>query len=76
MKKITVDREKKLVKLCFNNRFYKEPFIEQAIKDFSEICDIKKENGFIYLKPKKEEIKLETIGYEFYNYVLALIKNR
>lgn len=75
MKKIIVDKEKNLVKLSFNTRFYKEYFIDRAIKDFSHICNIRKENNLIYLEPKTEETRLETIGYEFYNYVLALIKN-
>lgn len=76
MKNVTVDKKKKSVKLSFNNCFYRQDFIDQAIRDFSEICDIKKEEDIICLKSKKEEkIDLKTVGYKFYNYVLVPMKN-
>jgi len=75
MEKVIVDKKERIVKLNFNNNFYKESLIDQAIQNFSEICDITKENTLICLKPKNKKIKLEKIGYEFYNHVLALIKN-
>lgn len=76
MKNVMVDKDKRLVKLSFNNKFYNQTFIDRAIQDFSKVCDIKKEEGLICIQPKEEAgVDLETIGYEFYNYVLALIKN-
>lgn len=75
MKKVVVDKKNKFVKLNFNKQFYKEEFIDLAIRDFSNICEIKKEEGSIILKPKEKELELDTLGYEFYNYILGLIKN-
>lgn len=75
MEKVIVDKKKRIVKLSFNHQFYKEDLIDQAITAFSEILNIKKKDGFIYLEPKNKEVELDNIGYEFYNYVLALIKN-
>lgn len=75
MKKIEIDKKNNLVKLRFNKHFYKEEFIDLAIKDFDNVCEIKKEKNVLNLKPKSKEIELETVGYEFYNYLLGLIKN-
>lgn len=75
MKRVIVDEEKGIVKLSFNSHFYKEDFINQAVQAFSEICNIRKEEDFIYLEPKNKETDLKKIGYEFYNYTLAVIKN-
>jgi hypothetical protein len=63
-----------LVKLSFNKEFYSDKAIEQTISDFSEICDIKKEGNVVVLIPK-EELDLNELGHEFYNYVLGIMKN-
>jgi len=59
----------------FNEQFYKKEFIKQAITDFKEICEIEKTEEGLLLKPKKE-LNIDILGYEFYNYVLGLMKNQ
>ncbi len=74
MQRVTINKENNKVILNFNSYFYNEKHIEQAIKDFNEICDFKKEDNNLVLTPKKS-IRLDKLGYEFYNYVLNLMKN-
>lgn len=74
MERVKINKKKNEVILSFNESFYDKQFISQAIEDFKEVCDIKKDKEFIFLKPKKE-VDLNNLGYEFYNYVLGLIKN-
>ncbi len=74
MEKIRINRQKNEVRLCFNERFYPKKYIDMAVDDFGEACNIKESKGCLVLKPKgKEDISI--IGYEFYNYVLGLVKN-
>ena len=74
MKKIIIEREKNQVKLLFNPLFYQIQFIDRAIQDFSEICDVKKIDNMLLIKPKVD-IDIEMLGYEFYNYVFCLSRN-
>lgn len=48
--------------------------MNQAMKDFKEVCDFKEESGDLVLIPKKG-IDIDKLGYEFYNYILGLMKN-
>lgn len=73
MERIKVDREKNEVILSFNDKFYDKRFVDKAIEEFKQVCDIKRDNCLIVLRPK-EKIDLNTLGFEFYNYVLGLIK--
>ena len=75
MKRVNVNKEKKEITLTVNESFYDPDLVNQAIEDFKEVCDITKNQESIVLKPKEEGIELETLGYEFYNYLLGLIKN-
>lgn len=74
MERIKVNKEKNEVVLSFNEKFYNKKFIDKAIEEFKGVCDIKKDSNLIFLKPK-EKIDINILGYEFYNYVLGLIKN-
>jgi len=74
MNKIQVNKEKNHVIVRFNNEIYCNHCINNATNDFKDICSIEKSKDGFFLKPKKE-IELETLGYEFYNYVLSLMKN-
>lgn len=74
MEKVEINKEKNEVIVRFNKNFYTLPYVDQAIKDFSGICDAKKEENYLILKPKQIE-DLDKLGYEFYNYVLGLMKN-
>lgn len=62
------------MKLLFNHLLYDAQFVDKAIEDFSDICNIKKVDNVILIEPKAK-IEAEAIGYEFYNYVLCLMKN-
>jgi hypothetical protein len=75
MEKVKINKAKNEVLIKFNEKFYKKEFIDQAIVDFKEVCDIKKRENGLLLKPK-EEVNIDELGYEFYNYVLGLMKNQ
>jgi hypothetical protein len=79
MEKIIIDRAEKQVLINFDTRFYPNDCILKAMKDFSVSCwtssNNNSDNVSVTLKPKSEEISLDTLGYEFYNYVLSVIKN-
>ncbi|MBI2558987.1 hypothetical protein HYW20_06720 [Candidatus Woesearchaeota archaeon] len=75
MKRVTVDKSKNLVVLTFNDNFYPKGLINQAMRDFNGVCDSHFENENFILKPKSGEIDIGNLGYEFYNYLLGLIKS-
>ena len=77
--KIVVSEHTGEVKLIFDVRFYKASSILKAIDDFSEACWVSADGDplkmiEVSLKPKSKEICLETLGPEFYNYVLSAMK--
>ncbi len=75
MEKIKINREKGEVVLRFNYLFYPPDLVRIAVDDFRRFCDhINLEDHSVVLCPKQKE-DLDIIGYEFYNYVLGLIKN-
>lgn len=74
MEKVKVNKKKNEVTISFNENFYDEESINKAAEDFKKVCQIKRNKDFIILKQKKK-ININTLGYEFYNYVLGLIKN-
>ncbi len=74
MEKVRIIKDKNEVILSFNNKFYNKEVIDKAIEDFKQACDVRQEGELIILKPK-EKTDLNILGYEFYNYVLGLIKN-
>ncbi|MFH0979237.1 MAG: HxsD-like protein [Candidatus Woesearchaeota archaeon] len=73
MKKVTI--KDKAAVLQFNKKIYEEKMIKQAAEDYGEICSVEFTDTGIVLKPK-EEGQLKLVGYEFYNYVLGLMKNQ
>ena len=60
--------------ITLNNKFYSKEHIEKALKDFKEVMQgqIINNNYDITLTPLEDIPNLE---WEFYNYVLALMKN-
>jgi hypothetical protein len=68
-----------LLESKFNLDFYNLNTINQAIKDFKEISEIKTEiknkHIIIKIKTKKEELSSEELLNEFCNYLIALKKN-
>ncbi len=81
MGELIADTGRGEVRLSFSSAFYGRGAIEQAGKDFSGACEVSigdEADGQIrvLLKPRAEgEIELETLGYEFCNYVLGLIQD-
>ena len=75
MGRIKIDENSNSVVLTFNENFYPKELIEQAISDFHEVCDSRFEDENLVLKPKNNEVDINNLGYEFYNYVLGLIKS-
>ena len=75
MEKVKINKAKNEVLVNFNEQFYKKEFIDKAILDFKKVCDITRNKEGLLLSPK-EEVDIGVIGYEFYNYVLSLIKNQ
>lgn len=69
------DTDKNLVILTFNDNFYPKDLIEQSILDFKEVCDSNFQGEKLILKPLSNEIDINNLGYEFYNYLLGLIKS-
>ena len=61
--------------VTLNNKFYKKNVIQEAIRDFNEVCEarIKNENFDVELEKKDESV--ENLAEEFANYVLGLMKN-
>jgi hypothetical protein len=74
MKRISVDKARMEVRLSFNEGFYDPKSITQAITDYLDVCEVSRVEGNLVLKPKDPK-DLDIIGYEFYNYVLGLMKN-
>lgn len=63
-----------IVKL--NRKFYDAGSIQRALEEFSPLCegDFSKDDFEVMLKPKDWKTA-NKIGYEFCNYVFALMKN-
>ena len=75
MRRINVDKDNNLVVLTFNDNLYPKDLINQSILDFQEVCDSRFEGEKLVLKPKSNEIDMDNLGYEFYNYLLGLLKS-
>jgi len=74
MERIRIDPSKEEVFVSFNKTIYPKATIEQAMEDYGQACEVFKNKDEIMLRPK-EKLDLDTLGYEFYNYVLGLMKN-
>jgi len=63
------------MRIKLNNKFYTKEAVEEALKDFGEVCKgkILNDDMEIELTPTKE---VEHLGEEFSNYVLGLMKNK
>ncbi len=63
------------MKIKLNNKFYNKRVIEEALKDFKEVCNGKILNDGVEIEliTKEEVVKLKE---EFSNYVLGLMKNK
>lgn len=75
MKRVTVNKSENLAILTFNDNFYSRDLVSRAMMDFNEVCDSHFEGENFILRPKNDEIDINNLGYEFYNYLLGLIKS-
>lgn len=72
-----------LILLKFNSEIYELNSIKKAIKDYKKVGKInvsnkKKENQSNYLvtiKPHNDTMAKDRIGFEFFNYVLGMMRN-
>ncbi len=62
------------IKLRLSNNFYTKDSIEEALSDFSDVCDgeIISDEYEVVLSPK---VSVQNLKEEFMNYVFALLKN-
>ncbi|MCX6802460.1 MAG: hypothetical protein NT067_05120 [Candidatus Diapherotrites archaeon] len=76
---IKVDFGKGEVLLSINKTFYPKALVEQAIREMPLEGEIskKEEKGRVVLRVKPASgIDLEALGFEFFNYLLFLVKNK
>ena len=80
MTNIDIDKPNNEVKLIIDTKFYGIDAVLESAKEYSEVCWVMVDGNvddklLVTLKPKLKEIKLDSLGYEFFNYVLGLIQN-
>jgi hypothetical protein len=71
--------EFKKTRINFNKNFYFLEAIEQAIKDYCEVCSGKVdvlENNFLVELTPKTDVDSKFLSGEFSNYVLSILKNK
>jgi hypothetical protein len=62
------------IQIKINPKFYKKEAVEESLKAFSDNFDYKIiDDSLIEIESEDD---LETVKNEFYNYVLALMKNK
>lgn len=81
MSLVSIDKQENTVELSLNPDFYPKQQVLIAAQDFSDACwvnfnESEKGRVSVSLKPKKNETELSTVGYEFLNYLLSLVKAR
>jgi len=78
-KKVRVDKKKNQVTVIFDTKFYNSESVNLSIDDFKDCCFTKLKSGrdkiTVLLSPKSNEIDIDTLGYEFYNYVLGKMRS-
>lgn len=75
---VNVDEKANKITIKLNKNFYDINSIKKSIEDFSGLCSAAindKEQFEIVLKSKNNSY-IHMLGYEFCNYVLALMKNK
>lgn len=74
MKKIQINKVDKSVKILLNKKIYDIIHIEKAVVAFSENFEVKSDDDIITFSNIPEKY-VDTVGYEFYNYILESMKN-
>jgi hypothetical protein len=80
MGKVEISSMDKEAKLLVDTRFYDYNAVLLAAKAFTSSCWVYLDGDasdrlLLCLKPKSSDISLQEVGYEFYNYVLGIMKN-
>ncbi len=75
-----IDKKNKIVKMIVDTRFYGHGAVLSAAKEYTDVCWMFVDGDpddklLVTIKPKTDDIELETVGYEFYNYVLGLMQD-
>lgn len=78
-KKVRVDKKKNQVTVIFDTKFYNSESVNLSVNDFKDCCFAKlkseRDKITVVLSPKSKEIDINTLGYEFYNYVLGKMRS-
>ncbi len=78
-KKVQVDAEDNKVTVVLDTRFYRSNSVRSSAEDFKNCCLVELEHignrVSVVLSPKSKEIDLNTVGYEFCNYVLGRMRS-
>lgn len=80
MSNVSIDKENGVVRLTVDTKFYGASAIIIAAKEYLDSCWMyvdgdPKGKMLVTLKPKNKDIDLNTLGYEFYNFMLGLIQD-
>ena len=78
--KIKINKRKNEVILNLDTRFYDFNSIRISLAAFGESCNTsvdEDKNGVVrvILSPRSEDMDIDTLGYEFCNYVLGAMQN-
>ena len=78
MNNVRINQTLKKVDIKLNRNFYSSEAIRAAIDDFKNFgkFSISNKNSILVSLKVKDKESINNIGYEFCNYVLALMKNK
>lgn len=79
--KIKVDKENNFASVLINTKIYPAEVVLNSAQAFEQACWINVTGDpnselKITLKPKEEDIDVNTLGNEFFNYILAAAKTK
>ncbi len=74
---IDVDRSENRITINLSKDFYDIDSVRKCGEDFSGLCSAEiRQNGRLKIVlTQKGDVDIELLGYEFCNYLLALMKN-
>lgn len=78
MKNITIKKKLKNTDIKLNKKFYSIIAVKEGINDFKDLCNFEVSEEPQYIKVNielKNGVDADKVSYEFYNYVLGLMKN-
>lgn len=74
---VDIERVGNKIRIKLNKDFYDMDSIRKAAEDFSGVCStvVNNKEGFGIILTSRGNKDIKILGYEFCNYVLALMKN-